>query len=600
MNILNMKITNIDLGTETTSIERIPPELVMQLMGGNGIAAKILYERIPPGIDPFTPENILFVGGGPLSGSGVYGSDRICFAAKSPLTGLFFDSSMGGRFSSSLKNTGYDFLAITGKARKLSYLAVSSEGIQIKDAGYLQGKSPEEVRHILAGQYANSEVAAIGIGGENLVRFASIIHPRTNGRSGVSGRGGLGAVMGSKNLKAVVVQRGEARKPEISLPSLLKEVMGRMQERLDAKLPHFKTIGTPSGVKNINNLGGYGTRNLKDEVFEFADRINGDVLRDRYYRKNIACFSCPLACGKLCEIDGRLVKNPEYETLYALGGMVGINDIEAIIRLNILCDELGLDTLSLGITLAFAIECFEKGLLTAGDTDQRVLRFGDSGLINDLIRATAEKKGFGSLLAEGTRRMSSIIGKDSWHYAHQVKGLELAGHSARVVKTLSIGYATNTRGGSHQDARVDYGPGMDTYGGKVEMAIHTQNMSSVGDSLIMCRFIMENGLGREFIEDYSLLMESVCGWKLTSQDFEMIGARIFSLERMFNVREGLTAKDDVLPYKVVTEEISSGPHKGFKTPPDKLQEMLQKYYVLRGWDNNGIPKPEILQSLGLK
>ena len=600
MNYLTMQLANINLGDGKVTVETISEEDFRKFLGGNGIAIKVLSERLVPGTDPFSPQNILFFGNGPLTGTGVQGSDRICVASKSPLTGLFFDSTMGGRFASSLQQTGYAALAITGKAKRPSYLLISSEGIEVRDAGRLVGKSPEEVRNTLSTKHKNAEVCAIGVAGENLVRYAAIVHPRANGRAGVAGRGGLGAVMGSKNLKAIIVQRGsEGKKVDIHSPSLLKEIMSRTQDRLKEKIPHFTTIGTASGVKDINNLGGFGTRNLREEVFESASNIDGDTLRDKYYRKNTACFSCPVACGKLCEIDGKLVKNPEYESIYALGSMVGVGDLEAVIRANTICDEYGLDTMSMGITIAFAIECFEKGYLSPEQTDNRIFNFGNAVLVADLIRATALKEGIGVMLAEGTRRMSALLGGDAWHYAHQVKGLELAGHSARMVKTLSIGYATNTRGGSHQDARVRYGPGMDTYEGKVELAILTQNMSSVGDSLVMCRFLMENGLGREFNDEYSILLEAITGWKPNAKELTEVGERIVNLERIFNIREGVNREDDTLPYKVMMEEIPSGPHKGFGTPPEKLQEMLQNYYALRGWDENGIPKQETLKRLDL-
>jgi aldehyde:ferredoxin oxidoreductase len=455
------------------------------------------------------------------------------------------------------------------------------------------------LRSILIEKHEDSEICAIGIAGENLVRYASIIHPRLNGRSGVSGRGGIGAVMGSKNLKAIVVQRSSRHKEDIYSPEQLKEIMTRIQERLSEKLGHFTTIGTASGVKDFNTLGGFGTRNLREEVFEFATNINGDTLRDKYYRKNVACFSCPVACGKLCEVDGKLMKNPEYESIYSLGSMVGVSDPEAIIRANNICDEYGLDTMSMGVTIAFAMECWDKGYLNLLKTDGRMPNFGDSDMVMDLIRVTAYRKGFGDMLAEGSRRMAELLGGNAWHYAHQVKGLELAGHSARMVKTLAIGYATNTRGGSHQDARARYGPGMDTYEGKVELAIQTQNLSSVGDSLVMCRFLMETGLGRELNDEYSILINAVTGWKPDAKELSDIGERIFNLERMFNNREGITSKDDILPFKVMHEEIPEGPHKGFRVPPEKLQAMLQNYYILRGWEENGTPKIDTLKRLGL-
>jgi aldehyde:ferredoxin oxidoreductase len=286
--------------------------------------------------------------------------------------------------------------------------------------------------------------------------------------------------------------------------------------------------------------------------------------------------------------------------LYALGSMLGIGDVETILRANGLCDEYGLDTISMGVTIAFAIECFERGFLSMQETDNRSLMFGDSALVLELIRDTAYRRGIGHLLAQGTKRMSEILGGDSWKYAYQVKGLELAGHSPRVQKNLSIGYATNTRGGSHQDARARYLPGMDDYDGKVEMAIATQHLSAVGDSLIQCRFATEAGLGQVINDEFGDLLYAVTGWRPSTPELTAIGERIFNMESIFNVREGIRRKDDTLPYKVMSQEIPQGPHKGHRIPPEKLEELLNSYYQLRGWDENGIPGKERLERLGLK
>jgi aldehyde:ferredoxin oxidoreductase len=590
----------IDLSNKISAVETISDDDIRKFLGGNGLAIKTLLDKMKPGVDAFSPENILFFGTGPITGTGIQGSDRTYIAAKSPLTGLFFDSTMGGRFASSLKQAGYDTITIVGKANEPSYVLVGSGGVEIHDARDLVGKSPEEVRGILSTRLKNFEVCSIGIAGENLVKYASIIHPRANGRPGVAGRGGLGAVMGSKNLKAIAVHHGKESKASVHSNALLRDVKDRIQNNLNVGTASLTLGGTAFGVKRINSLGGLGTRNLKDEMFESAGEISGERLKDKYYKKNITCHSCPVACGKLCELDGKLVKNPEYETIYALGSMVGIGDLEAIIRANILCDRYGLDTISMGVTLAFAIECFDKGVLSLQQSGGRNLKFGDARLMLDLIEETAYRRGIGDLLAEGTKYMSKRLEGDSWKYAYQVKGLELAGHSARVNKVLSIGYATNTRGGSHQDARVRYGPNMDTYEGKVELAIATQHLSAVGDSLVQCRFVMERGLGDVITDEFSNLLKAVTGWGPSPNELNEIGERIFNLERIFNIREGISRKDDTLPYKVMWEEIPQGPHKGQRTSPEKLEELLDMYYKIRGWDTNGIPREKTLECLGLK
>lgn len=596
------RVAHVNLSTQRIDIEKISDETFRKLLGGNGLAAKIMLERASSGIDALSPENILIFATGLLTGTGIQGSDRVCIAAKSPLTGLFFYSTMGGRFASALKQSGYDAVVVTGKADKPKYVFLDKGNVEIRDAEELKGRSPKEVLTSISSKIRDFEVCTTGIAGENLVKYAAIVHPRINGRDGVAGRGGLGTVMGSKNLKAIVVKRSEKEKLKIHSETLLKDVMVTIQANLNSnlKIKHLTLLGTSSGILKMNTLGTLGTRNLTDETFEYAESISGERLRDHYYRKNISCHSCPVACGKLCELGGKFLKNPEYETLYALGSMVGVNNLDTIIAANKLCDEYGLDTITMGVSIAFAIECFERGILSKREAGGHELRFGDGDLILTLVEETARRQGIGNLLAEGTKRMSQILGGESWKYAYQVKGLEIPGHSARALKVMSIGYATGPRGGSHQDTRRQYEPSMIDYDGKVEQAIPSQNMCAVGDSLIQCRFVMETGCGKNFNDVYSNLLEAVTGWRPDTAELNEIGERIFNMGRIFNVREGISGKDDILPYRVMEEGIPRGPLAGQRTPPEKLAELLDKYYQLRGWDENGIPQVQTLERLGLK
>jgi aldehyde:ferredoxin oxidoreductase len=594
------RLANVDLSTGRTVVESLSDATFERFLGGNGLAIKILSEKMSARQDAFSQDNILFLGTGPLTGTIIPGSDRMTLAAKSPQTRLFFDSSMGGRIASSLKQTGYDALTIAGKAQEPCYVLVKRGAVEIHDGAHLVGKSPEEVRRILSRTLNDFDMCSIGVAGENLVKYAAVIHPRPSGRPGIAGRGGIGAVMGSKNLKAIVIERVKGSKAKVHSPKLLEGMKATILGQLKAKTAHFSLLGTAAGLKMINTFGALSTRNLQEEIFESADEICGEKLREVYYRKDIACNNCPVACGKLCEFDEKLVKGPEYETLYAFGTMLGIGDLRTILEANRLCDEYGLDTISMGVTIGFAIECFERGVITPRQTEDRQLRFGDGPLVLGLIRDTASKRGIGNLLAEGTRGMSEFLGHDSWKFAHQVKGLELAGHSARVLKGLSIGYATNTRGGSHQDARARYGPGMEDYDGKVEQAVNTQHLTAVGDSLVQCRFVMEAGLGPVINDEYGALLGAATGWGPSTEELCTIGERIVNLERVFNVREGVSRKDDTLPYRVIHDEIPEGPHKGHRIPNEKVETLLDSYYLLRGWDVNGIPSKEKLRQLGLE
>ncbi|MBW2368641.1 MAG: aldehyde ferredoxin oxidoreductase family protein [Deltaproteobacteria bacterium] len=583
------RVAKVDLSTEKVSIETTTEESMKKFLGGRGLAAKMMLENVEAGIDTLSPENMLVFATGPIAGTGVQGSDRLCIAAKSPLTGLFFHSSMGGRFASTLKQAGYDALVIMGKADKPKYVLVDKEHIEICNGERLMGKAPKEVLATLSREMRHFEVCTTGVAADNSVRYANIVHPRLNGRDGVAGRGGLGAVMASKNLKAIVVNRGENRGVSVFSNALLKEVKKTIQGSLNVATKHLTTLGTPFGIRVLNDMGALGTKNLTEEIFKHAENISGEKLKDQYYRKNIGCHSCPVLCGKICELGNGLYKNPEYETLFALGSMVGVDDLDKIIKANNLCDEFGLDTISMGVSIAFAIECFESGILSQEQADGHKLSFGNGDLVLTLIEETAYRRGLGRLLAEGTKRMSQILGGEAWKYAYQVKGLELPGHSARALKGMSIGYATGARGGSHQDARPRYGPGMSDYKDKVAQAITSQNLSAVGDSLIQCRFVMEAGCGIEFSNIYTDLIKATVGWRPDTVELNEIGERICNTERIFNVREGVSRKDDVLPYRVMYEEIPQGPLKGQRTPSDKLEEMLDNYYQRRGWDENGIP-----------
>lgn len=592
------RLLHVDLSTVTVTEEKIPADIYRKYIGGRGLAAKLMLDMVEPGIDPLSEKNVLIFSVGPAAGTGLQGSDRICLAAKSPLTGLLFNCSMGGIFASTFKSAGFDALAIKGKAGSPKYLLLGWNGVEILDAGAIIGKSPREVLTYFSDKYKNFEVCTVGVAGENLVSYAGIFHPRLKGRGGIAGRGGIGAIMASKNLKAIVIEKEVvvANKKTIAVASedKFKEIRVDVGKKLIQNVKHFTNFGTAAGVKMINDLGAMATRNLDDEVFEKARDICGESLKERFYKKNIACNNCPVACGKLCDIDGKLVKGPEYETLYSMGSMVGVGDLGSIIRASDLCDQYGLDTITMGVSIAFAIECFLQGYLTKDQTGGLELRFGDPDLILELIAKTANLEGIGKLLAKGTRKMAEILGGDTWKYAYQVKGLELAGHSPRALKVMAVGYATGTRGGSHQDTRPRYAPDFKVFDGKEALAVSTQNLSAIGDSLIQCRFLMEASFGPVLSETYTELLEAMMGWKMDVAELNEIGARIWHAERQFNVREGVSRECDSLPYKVTHEKIKSGPLEGEFVPPAKLEEMLDEYYRLRSCDSNGIPQSDAL------
>ncbi len=600
------RILNVDLRSGQVTIETFDEAFARDYLGGNGFAIRLLYERLTPGIDPLGPENMIVFAVGPLTDTLVPGATRCCAGTKSPLTGLFFDSTFGGMFAVNQKRAGFEAIVITGRAPDPVYLLLHEDGAEIKPAADLWGKTTRDSNATIRAQEGDGvEVLSIGPAGENLVRFACAVHNWEKSRDGVAGRGGLGAVMGSKHLKAVAV-KGK-RKTTMADPGAVKALLSDVREQMNVGTAALKKYGTTILVNIINKFGGLGVRNLQTEVYDKADAISGETFKEAYFEKDTTCFKCPVACGKDFNVQegefaGTKWKMPEYETIFALGSMLDNSNKGSIVKANELCDQLGMDTISLGVTMAFAFECFEKGLLTRERTG-RDLHFGDYHTILDLIEATAYRRGVGDLLAEGSVRIAAELGEEASKYLYAVKGLEMPAHSARVLKGMSIGYATATRGGSHHDTRptLQYATDHDntTPEGKPEFAVKTQHFTAVGDSMTQCRFVSERGFGGVLNEYYPRMINAVTGWDLSLEDVERIGERIWNLERAFNVREGVRRNQDVLPYRVMHEPVPEGMHKGMHCPPEELDAMLDAYYALRGWTPDGIPTREKLQTLGL-
>jgi aldehyde:ferredoxin oxidoreductase len=390
-------------------------------------------------------------------------------------------------------------------------------------------------------------------------------------------------------------------------PQAIQDLIASRKEALEKGTAGLKNLGTPVLVNLINTVGGLGVRNLQEEQSSRAPEIGGERIKELFFERNDTCFGCPIACGKTlrlpAEKGGLRWKMPEYETLFSLGSMADNWDAASLLKLNSLCDQYGLDTISMGVTISFALECFEKGYLTARDTGGKNLRWGDPALLMELVEETGQRKGFGDLLAEGSYRLAEWLGKDSADLLHCFKKVEVAGHSARALKGMSLGYATATRGGSHHDARptLQYAGEFDRTKAQIApaFAFRTQNFTALNDSLTQCRFASERGFGGVINDHYVKMINSVTGWNLTLEKVERIGERIYNLERAFNCREGISRKDDALPHRPSHQPIPDGPSKGMYSPPEEFNAMLEEYYRIRGWDANGIPTREKLTALGL-
>jgi len=599
------RILHVDLTSGTSRVAPLDPMTARRYLGGNGLAVRLLADLVPPGTDPYAPANAVVFAVGPITDTTVPGNSRACVASKSPLTGLFFDSTFGGRFPATLKRTGFDAVVITGQAPAPAYLLVTEAGATLKPADGLWGRTTRDtVQALVAAEGADADAIAIGPAGERRVRFAAMAHYWKN-REGISGRGGIGAVLGAKRLKAVVV-RG-ARKTEVADPAALKALVDERREPLATGTRALSTYGTPFLVGPINALGALAAYNARTEVFAGARAVSGEEMRAHYHDRDTTCLKCPVACGKQYavregEFAGTRAKMPEYETIFAFGPMLGIAEPEALILANDLCDLLGMDTISLGVTLAFVCEALERGWLSPAEVGVP-FGWGDWRGMLKLVEMTAHRDGFGDRLAEGAWRLAEALHPEATRVVYAVKRLELPAHSARALKGLSIGYATATRGGSHHDTRPtpQYAPGFDrrSTADKPAFAIRSQHFTAVGDSLVLCRFTAERGFGLFLDETYARMVRAVTGWDVTVEELERIGERIVNLERCFNVREGVRRRDDVLPWRVMHEPIPEGPSAGMVCPPAELDAMLDEYYRLRGWDREGIPTPERLAALGL-
>ncbi len=600
------RILHVDLAKQSFRIQNFDEAFARKYLGGNGFAAKILYDGLKPGIDPFSPENMVVFAVGPITDTPLPSTSRGYAATKSPLSGLFFDSTFGGRFAITQKRTGFEAISISGRSGSPTYLVIDENGAQFKPAASLWGKlTRDTVEAIQAVEDQDADAVAIGPAGEKLVRFACMVH-YWRGREGVAGRGGIGAVLGSKNVKAVVVKG--SRKTQVADANSLRELIDSRKEAMEKGTAGLKNLGTPVLVNMINTVGGLGVRNLQEEHSSRAPEIGGERLKELFFERNDTCFGCPIACGKTFRLpasqEGLRWKMPEYETLFSLGSMVDNWDPASLLKLNALCDQWGLDTISMGLTLSFALECFEKGYLTPQDTGGRTLRFGDAEVIQELVEETGKRQGFGDALAEGSFRLAQRIGKGAADLLYCFKKVEAAGHSARALKGMAIGYSTATRGGSHHDARPTllYMGEFDRTKAQVasSFALRTQNFTALDDSLTQCRFASERGYGGLINENYLKMINGVTGWSLNLAEVESLGERIYNLERAFNCREGVSRKDDNLPRRVSNEPIPSGASQGMYCPPQEFNGLLDEYYRLRGWDANGIPSAEKLKDLGLE
>ena len=589
MNGWNGKILDIDLTTKTFKSYPLDMEMARLYIGGRGLGARLLWDMVGPEVDPLSPENVLIFTNGPLTGTGYQTSNRFSVTTKSPLTGTILDANSGGFWGMQFKKTGYDAMIVRGKADMPVWIEIKDGAITFHDASALWGMRVFALTERLGQNNNKRNVLCIGPAGENLSRIAAIM----NDRERALARGGPGAVMGSKNLKAIVVEGKE--RPEIEDKERFKFMLYETRKLLAASpltsqaLPEFGTVVL---MNIMNNVGALATRNHQQTQFEGAEAISGEELTDKYLVKNASCWACPISCTRITRTAKVEGEGPEFETAWAFGAQCGVDDLPAIIEANSLCNDLGLDTISAGSTIACAMELSEKGYM---DSD---LRFGRADQLAHCVEQMAYRRDLGTELADGSLRLATKYGHPELSMTS--KGMEMPAYDPRGLQGQGLLYATSNRGGCHMRGNMI---GLEVLGlpklinrfqvqGKSSFVILNQNSNAAIDSLVVCKFT-NMGVADEY---FARVLSAVTGVHYATGEMIKVGERVWNLERLYNNREGFSPQDDSLPPRLLTEAPIDGPSKGWVS---NLEPMLKEYYRTRGWDEYGVPKPQKLKELGL-
>ncbi len=611
----------VDLTTGKIEPREYDPALAENYLGGNGFGARLLWENVGPEVAPLSAENLLIFATGPLVGTLAPNGCRMEVIAKSPLTGIYGDANAGGFFGPELKFAGWDAIVFTGRADRPVYLAISDGQVELRDADELWGLTTSQTETAIRQTWSDPQVkvAAIGPAGENGVRFASI--QVTSQRS--LGRCGLGAVMGSKHLKAIGVRgRGGVR---VADPARFHDLAVEFHRRIRANpiYPAVSAHGTPGIVSLMDALGRFPTKNFQMGSFADVAKISAEALEARAFVRHMACFGCPIGCDALHNLAdgpyaGTALHSVEYETLNSMGANILNADLDAILAANQLCDDLGIDTISVGRVISFAMELWENDILNLEETDGIVLRWGDMDVVLRLLTMIARREGLGNLLAEGVRQAAAIIGRGAEEYAMHVKGMEIAAQDGRAQKSMGLAHATSNRGADHlkafpvidetgypDEARRRYG---EKYLPEMAQPLATkhkpllvkdgEDFGAVVDSVGVCKSGGAFVLAEIYWPDIAAILEAATGMDMPVERLKRIGERIYNLQRCYNARHNITRADDRLPRRFTDEPSPSGNAEGEVVD---LEPMLDEYYQLRDWDSEtGWPTEEKLRELDLE
>ncbi|MEN8243400.1 MAG: aldehyde ferredoxin oxidoreductase family protein [Thermodesulfobacteriota bacterium] len=611
----NGKVLRVSLSTGSIESEAIDSRFCRKYIGGAGFIAHYLLNETEPGVDPLGPLNKLIFATGPLTGIALGGCARHTVGSKSPLTGGIVKSEVGEHWGFQFKRAGFDALIIEGQAKRPVYLWIYNGEAEIRDAAHLWGKSTKETQDTIRTELDDPKirVAMIGPGGENKVHYACIMH----GLSNAAGRGGLGAVMGSKNLKAVAVKGN--RFPAIADKSYFQESARWLKENMSL-VKGFSELGTGASMENYEAHGYLPVRNFRDSAFPDVVKISPKAIKETIGIGMKGCFACPVKCKKVVEVTHPYSVNseyggPEYETLGALGSACGVTDLKAIAKGSELCDAYSLDTISTGMTIAFAMECFEKGILTLNETEGIELKFGNAEAMLKTIEKIANREGIGNLLAQGSLKAAEHIGNGAEAFAMQVKRMEIPMHEPRLGKSLALGFMVNPHGADHMDSLLDplrtgfgdkpelslpemvplgYGPVPSDDIGPKTVALNRlfQIKRFLADSLVLCDFLPYS------VSQYVEMVAAATGWQTTAKELFRIAERILTMCRLYNVGNGFTDKEDRLPERFFSFP-KDGAAAGKKLDREEMERAKRYYYTLMGWHENGVPRDETLDELGI-
>jgi aldehyde:ferredoxin oxidoreductase len=612
------KLLHVDLTDRTTHVEEIPEPVLRRHLGGGALACYLLLRDMPPGVDPLGPENRLIFTTSVINGLSLSGTNRYTAAAKSPLTGGYGEAEAGGWWGPELRAAGYDGIAVRGHAASPTYLWIKDGQVEFRDARPYWGQLSGEVQDGLERELGDKRIRVLqtGISGERGVRYAAIVNQLKH----FHGRCGLGAVMGAKNLKAIVVRGSKVTVPADKAGA--KATLTHFRERYDRAQDRFHQTGTAGGLLSLEAGGILPTRNFRDGSFEHAKAISGQKMAETILVNRGTCYACMVACKREVEVPELGVEpkygGPEYESLAATGSLCGVGDLNALAKINQLLGQYVLDSISTGVAIAFAMECYEHGILTKADTGGLALEWGSAEAVEQLVHLIGRREGIGALLGEGVKRAAAKLGRGSERFALHVKGQELPMHDPRGKKSLSLAYALSPTGADHMEAPHDplyegFHPDGHPLGGlgliepvkmldlgprKVRAFYYTQQVWSLYNSVGMCDFVGAplNALGLEKFVDY---VNSVTGWNMTLYEMMKVGERANTLARLFNCREGFTPEDDVLPQRM-HEGIGNGALRGERVDPEQFLKARRLYYEMAGWDpDTGRPTPARLAELEL-